>query len=219
MNLGVLLFNDVDQLDVTAPLEVFNNFPDTNLYLISNNLNTISSNVPGVVFKPNSTFKTTPQLDVLFIPGGKGIISAINNQKLVDFVIKQSLESKYISSVCTGALILGHAGLLNNKSATTHWMAKKYLMAMNIKVSSQRVVIDHNVITGAGITSGIDVALTIADLLYGKDFVQSEELILEYVPHSTLYDTTIETANPKVIKKAYDRMANIIKARDAEFMK
>ncbi len=218
LKLGIVLFPGFDQLDVTGPLEVFSNFPNTKIYFISNNLGTVKSSVGIIKIKPNTTFSAAPQLDVLFVPGGEGVTKAIaSDNGLIPFIKKQTPELKYLSSVCTGALILGSAGELNGYKATTHWMAKKYLPYFGAIETDQRVVIDRNLVTGAGVTSGFDVALQLGALLFGQNFVEKQELLTEYFTHPTLYNTTLESASPEVKEDLIKEMATINKSRDDFF--
>jgi cyclohexyl-isocyanide hydratase len=218
LKLGIILFPDFDQLDVTGPLEVFSNFPNTKVYFISNNLDTVKSSVDIIRIKPNATFSTAPQLDVLFVPGGKGVTKAIAaDNGLIPFIKKQTPELKYLSSVCTGALILGNAGELKGYKATTHWMSKKYLPSFSAIAIDQRVVVDRNRVTGAGVTSGFDVALQLGALLFGKTFVEKQELLAEYFNHPVLYNTTPESASPEAKEDLEKEMAALTKSRDDFF--
>lgn len=215
LKLGIVLFPDFDQLDVTGPLEVFYNFPNTKLYFIANDLNTVSSSIGIIKIKPNTTFATAPQLDVLFVPGGVGVVNAIANDKgMLHFIQQQTPQLTYLSSVCTGALILGKSGELKGYQATTHWMAKKYLANFGAIAVNQRVVIDRNRVTGAGVSSGFDVALQLGDLLFGKTFVEKQELLAEYFNHSVLYNTTLETASPEATQSLAEQMQPLMKKRD-----
>lgn len=218
LKLGIVLFPGFDQLDITGPLEIFSNFPNTKIYFISNSLDTVKSSIGVIKIKPNATFSTAPQLDVLFVPGGEGVTKAIvSNNGLIPFIKKQTPELKYLSSVCTGALILGSAGELNGYKATTHWMAKKYLSYFGAIETDQRVVVDRNRVTGAGVTSGFDVALQLGALLFGRNFVEKQELLTEYLTHPTLYNTTLDSANPEVKEELKKEMGTISKSRDDLF--
>ena len=218
LKLGVVLFPDFDQLDVTAPLEIFHNFPNTKIYFISNNLKTVPSNVSAIKIKPNATFDTAPQLDVLFVPGGSGVVNSLTYDKgMLNFIQQQTPKLHYLSSVCTGALILGRAGELKGYQATTHWMAQKYQPNLGAIPVNQRVVVDRNRVTGAGVSSGLDVALQLGDLLFGKTFVEKQELQAEYFNHSVLYNTTLETASPEAKKELAEQMQPLIKMRDEFF--
>lgn len=218
LKLGIVLFPNFDQLDVTGPLEIFANYPNTQIYFISNNLDTVKSSIEAIQIKPTTTFTTAPQLDVLFVPGGMGVTKAIAaNNGLFPFIQKQTPSLKYLSSVCTGSLILASSGELNGYKATTHWMAKKYLSHFDIIPIDQRVVVDRNRITGAGVTSGFDVALQLGDLLFGKIFVEKQELLTEYFNHPTLYNTTLESANPEAKASLQKDMAPLIKDREDFF--
>jgi cyclohexyl-isocyanide hydratase len=218
LKLGIILFPGFDQLDVTGPLEIFNAFPNTKIYFISNNLKPVTSNIDSIKIKPDSTFLTAPQLDVLFVPGGGGVIKALENDKeMLSFINKETPQLKYLSSVCTGALILGRSGELKGYQATTHWLTKKYLPDFGAIPVNQRVVVDRNRVTGAGVTSGFDVALQLGDLLFGKSFVEQQELITEYFEHKTLYNTTLETASNEAKEALETRIAPMIKERNAFF--
>lgn len=218
LKLGIVLFKGFDQLDVTAPLEVFNRFPDTQIYFIANTMRPVSSHIKAITIKPNTTFDTAPQMDILFIPGGTGLVKALKNDKaLVHFIQGQTPQLKYLSSVCTGALILGYAGELKDYRATTHWMAKKYLTSLGAIPVDQRVVVDRNRVTGAGVSSGLDLALQLGELLFGKSFFEKEELLIEYFNQPVLYNTSVETADPEAKEALQKEMGNVFKERDDFF--
>lgn len=219
LKLGVILFPNFDQMDVTAPLEIFHNFPNTKIYFISNDLKTVPSNVSAIKIKPDTTFATAPQLDVLFVPGGAGVVNSLAYDKgMLNFIQQQTPKLQYLSSVCTGALILGSAGELKGYKATTHWMAQKYLPDLGAIPLNQRVVVDRNRVTGAGVSSGLDVALQLGDLLFGKTFVEKQELLAEYFNHPVLYNTTLESVSPEAKKEFLKEMQSLFKPRD-EFFK
>lgn len=219
IKIGIVLFQNLDQLDVAGPYEVFSDFPNTKVYLISNSLSLIKSS-NGLIFKPNSTFKNTPQLDVLFVPGGFGVADVVTkNKELIQFVNKQSEYAKYVSSVCTGSLILASAGELKGYRATSHWLAKKYLANFGAIPAEERVVVDQNRITGAGVTTGVEVALKIGDLLFGKEFVEKEQLVIEYTNPSPLYPIQPNTASPETLENVKRGLAPVIEKRDKIFGK
>lgn len=218
LKLGIILFEGFDQLDVTAPLEVFNSFPNTQIYFIANTTKPVSSHIKAIKIKPNTTFTSAPQMDILFVPGGGGVVHTLKKDKaLVHFIQRQTPQLKYLSSVCTGALILGYAGELKGYRATTHWMAKKYLASLGAIPVDQRVVVDRNRVTGAGVSSGLDLALQLGDLLFGKSFVEKEELLLEYFNHPVLYNTSVETATPEAKEALQKEMGTVFKERDDFF--
>src|SRR5436190_5565219 len=118
----MIIFPNLTQLDLTGPYEVFGRLPDTKVLLITESLQPVKSD-NGLLLTPDATFETASQADVLFVPGGRGIFDAMQNKKLISFLQKQGVNAKYITSVCTGSLILAAAGLLNGYRATTHWLS------------------------------------------------------------------------------------------------
>src|SRR6476620_7257423 len=122
MTIGMVIFPNLTQLDLTGPYEVFGRLPDTKVLLIAESLQQIKSD-NGLLLTPDTTFDSSPQVDILFVPGGRGIFEAMQNQKLISFLQQQAAQAKYITSVCTGSLVLAAAGLLNGYNATTHWLS------------------------------------------------------------------------------------------------
>ena len=132
---------------------------------------------------PNLDFFSCPQLDVICVPGGgMGQIDAIKDKTILEFLKHQAVEAKYITSVCTGSMILAAAGLLQGYKATCHWAFREQLAMLGVEVIADRVVIDCNRITGAGVTSGIDFGLTLLSLLCGNDAAMTAQLMMEYDP-------------------------------------
>jgi cyclohexyl-isocyanide hydratase len=169
------------QLDLTAPLEVFSRFPETKIYLLAKSLKPISTG-SGLTIIPDTTFESCPQqLTVLFVPGGPGVSGVLEDQVYLDFIRSKS-TSTYITSVCTGSLILAACGLLNGFRATTHWLSIDLLKRFGVETVSDRVAIDRNRITGAGVTSGIDFALNLCTILFGEQKAKEIQLMLEYNP-------------------------------------
>ena len=219
LKLGIVLFNDFDQLDVTGPFEVFYEFPKTKVYFIAHSLEPVSS-VQGIKLTPEFTFNSAPKLDILFVPGGYGVMNALEtNSSLINFIKKQSAHLKYLSSFCTGSLILGYAGELKGYKATSHWLAKKYLPKFGAIPVNERVVVDRNRVTGSGVSAGFDVALHLGEILFGKAFVETQILLSEYHPKplydEVLYETVSQEARDMLDKK----MNPIITNRDLFFEK
>src|SRR5689334_19383097 len=138
----MVIFPNLTQLDLTGPYEVFGRLPGTKVLLIAESLQPIRSD-NGLVLLPDATFNTAPQADVLFVPGGRGIFDAMQNKKLISFLQQQAINAKYITSVCTGSLVLAAAGLLNGYKATTHWLSLNLLKLFNVDIAEERVVIDR----------------------------------------------------------------------------
>jgi cyclohexyl-isocyanide hydratase len=180
--IGFLLFPNLTQLDLTGPWEVFSNIPNAKTRLIWKDCNPVTAS-GGMQIIPDTGFAECPQLDLLCIPGGSGINELLTDQAVLDFIRVQAREARYITSVCTGSLVLGAAGLLHGRRAACHWMSRDMLGSFGAIPSEDRVVVDGNVITGGGITAGIDFALAVAAELYGEDVAQTAQLYIEYAPH------------------------------------
>lgn len=166
--IGLLLFPNITQLDLTGPYEVFIKFPNANVRLVWKTLAPVTAG-GGMQIVPDTTFDDCPQLDFVCVPGGAGMNPLLNDDETLDFIRTQARHAKYVTSVCTGSLVLGAAGLLKGKKATSHWMSVDMLEAFGAIPVAERVVRDGNIITGGGITAGIDFSLTITAEVLGED--------------------------------------------------
>ncbi len=181
MNIGFVLFPQLTQLDLTGPLQVFSRLPDAECHLIGKTRSPVVTDT-ALSIPPTTTFETCPKLDVLVVPGGQGVAEAIGDQELINFVAGQGAIADWITSVCTGAFILGAAGLLQDKRATTHWAYKELLPLVGASPGGARVIRDGNVVTGGGVTAGLDFALTMVSEIAGPGFAQTIQLTMEYDP-------------------------------------
>ena len=179
--IGLLLFPDITQLDLTGPYEVFSKFPDTDVHLPWKTLDPVTA-AGGMRLLPTIAFADCPPLDLICVPGGAGMNPLLNDEETLDFVRRQASGARYVTSVCTGSLVLGAAGLLGGKRATTHWMSLPMLSAFGCEPVAERVVVDGGTITGGGVTAGIDFALTIAGELFGAETARRIQLAIEYDP-------------------------------------
>ena len=181
LQIGFLVFPRVQQLDLTGPHEVFASMPDATVQMIWKTREpVVSSN--GLTLMPNTTYDDCPLLDVICVPGGSGVTDLLQDEQTIEFVRKQAAGARYVTSVCTGALLLGAAGLLQGRRATTHWAFHALLEPLGAIAVRERVVRDGNLITGGGVTAGIDFGLTVAAELVGPDEAQAIQLELEYAP-------------------------------------
>ena len=199
-DIGLLLFPDVTQLDMTGPYEVFTKFPDAKIHLIWKSLNPIAAG-GGMQIMPTTTIAACPQLDLICVPGGSGVNALLNDPEVLAFVQRQAEGTRYVTSVCTGALVLGAAGLLQGKRATTHWMSRDMLSAFGAAPVADRVVIDGKVITGGGVTAGIDFALVVAAEVFGEETAKAIQLNIEYDPHPPFDAGTPERAGEALARK------------------
>ena len=180
-NIGFVIFPQLTQLDFTGPLQVLSRLPQSKTHIIAKSEAPVPSDC-GLGLVPTHTFGTSPALDLICIPGGFGVTEAIDDRDTVDFVRRQARGAKYVTSVCTGAFVLGAAGLLKGRRATTHWAYTDLLPLVGATYEKARVVRDGGVVTAGGVTSGIDFGLTIAAELAGEDVAQRIQLGIEYDP-------------------------------------
>jgi len=179
--IGLLLFPDITQLDLTGPYEVLTKMPGAALHLVWKTLDPVRAG-GGMLLLPDTTFANCPQLDLVCVPGGAGINALLEDSSTLDFLRRQAMGARYVTSVCTGALVLGAAGLLKGRRATTHWMSCGMLEAFGAIPTPGRVVEDGTVITGGGVTAGIDFALLIAARVAGEEVARAIQLGIEYDP-------------------------------------
>jgi len=199
--IGLLLFPDITQLDMTGPYEVFTKFPEAEVRLVWKTLEPVKAG-GGMQIVPDTTFADCPQLDLVCVPGGAGMNPLMEDAETLAFLRKQAAGARYVTSVCTGALVLGAAGLLKGKRAATHWMSRDMLSAFGATPVAERVVVDGNVITGGGVTAGIDFALRVAGEAFGEDLAKTIQLGIEYDPHPPFNAGSPESAGPAITDRA-----------------
>ena len=200
INIGFLVYPDVVQLDVMSAYQVLSFPPDATVHLIWKTLEPIESS-EGLIITPTQTFNSCPALDVICVPGGGiGQVEVMQDKLVLDFLQQVSSKAQYITSVCTGSLILAKANLLNGYRATCHWAFREHLSALGVEVIPERVVIDRDRLTGAGVTSGIDFGLTSIGLLWGEDMAKMAQLMMEYDPQPPFDSGTPKTAKKSLVK-------------------
>jgi cyclohexyl-isocyanide hydratase len=178
---GFVTFNAITQLDFTGPLQVLHRLPDSQVHIIAASLDPVMSDC-GLALVPTTTFADCPQLDLICVPGGFGVEALMADPVAIDFIRSQARSARYVTSVCTGAFVLGTAGLLKGKRATTHWAYHSLLAKTGAIPTPGRVVRDGNLFTGGGVTAGIDFALTIVAEIAGDKTAQAIQLSIEYDP-------------------------------------
>jgi cyclohexyl-isocyanide hydratase len=213
LQIGLLIFPKVTQLDFTGPLQVFSSLQAqvAKVHLIWKRIEPVASDT-ALVLTPTVTFADCPQLDVICVPGGVGINDLVNDAEVLDFVRSQANGAKYVTSVCTGSLVLGAAGLLSGYRAATHWSAMDYLVPFGATPTKTRVCIDRNRITGGGVTAGIDFALTLIEMLVDRKTAQAVQLGLEYSPAPPFQAGSPDTAPAEVLALVESRMARASRA-------
>ena len=178
---GMVLFDGLTQLDLTGPYEVFARMPGTQVHLIAPSREPVRSEW-GLTVTPDAAFGDAPPLDVLCVPGGWGVNAYLENESLLAFLRARAAHARYVTSVCSGSLLLGAAGLLRGYRATTHWLSLDLLPLFGAEAVEARVVHDRNRITGAGVTAGIELGLVLAAELFGAPVAQAIQLAIEYCP-------------------------------------
>ncbi|MGD1929563.1 MAG: DJ-1/PfpI family protein [Leptolyngbyaceae cyanobacterium] len=199
LQIGFLVYPDVVQLDVMGAYQVLAFPPNTQVHLIWKTLTPITSN-EGLIFSPTVTLANCPPLDVICVPGGgMGQIEVMKDSEILSFLQQQSNFTQYVTSVCSGSMILAAAGLLQGYKATCHWVFRDQLAMLGVEVVPQRVVIDRNRVTGAGVTSGIDFGLTLLGLLCGEEVAKMTQLMMEYMPDPPFDAGTPEAAGQEIV--------------------
>ncbi|WP_336489187.1 DJ-1/PfpI family protein [Methylobacterium nigriterrae] len=214
LDIGFLLFPDVQQLDLTGPYEVFASLPGTRLHLAAERPGPVIAST-GLTLAPTVTFADCPALDVLCVPGGRGVDALLTHAPTLAFVRAQAAQARLVTSVCTGALVLGAAGLLRGRRATTHWGVHDLLPAFGAIPTQGRLVRDGNLVTGGGVTAGIDFALALAVELVGPVEAEAAGLALEYAPAPPFGSGRPEHASAPVLAAARARLAPGRRAREA----
>lgn len=206
VTVGMTLFDGMTQLDLTGPLEVFTRFPETTVHLISKTSDPVKCD-RGLRILPDTTFGNCPQkLTVLFVPGGPGVSGVLADEEYLNFIRSRG-DATFVTSVCTGSLLLAACGLLTGYRATTHWLSLNLLQRFKVVSENSRVVIDRNRITGAGVTSGIDFALILARELFGEGTAKEIQLMIEYNPQPPFASGHPDQAQPSLVKKVVEERA------------
>jgi cyclohexyl-isocyanide hydratase len=214
LRIGMLLFPRMTQLDLTGPFEVFTRLPDAQVLLLSKTLEPVEAD-SGLRLLPYATLRDCPQLDVICVPGGPGVNALMEDAEVLDWLRRQAEQARYVSSVCTGSLVLGAAGLLRGKHATSHWNSRDMLPAFGAVPTEARVVRDGNLFTGGGVTAGIDFALTMVAELAGAQVARAIQLQIEYAPAPPFDAGTPESAPSDIVRAARARGAAMRKEREA----
>jgi cyclohexyl-isocyanide hydratase len=212
--IGMLIFPRLTQLDMTGPYEVLARLPDTQVELVARDRAPVTTD-RGMQIVPTTTYADCPPLDVIMVPGGPGQQELMEDEEALSFLRRQAAGAQYVTSVCTGSLVLGAAGLLKGKRATSHWAAVDHLALLGAVPVREKVVIDGNVITGAGVTSGIDFALKLAAVLASEEVAREIQLQIEYDPEPPFDSGSPKTAAPALVERLKARLAPLNAARQA----
>jgi len=209
LEIGMLLYPGLTLLDLIGPHTVFSWF--ANIHLVWKTTDLVRTDT-GIGVKPNATFATCPrELDILFVPGGFGQQNLMADSEVIAFLADRGARAKFVTSVCSGSLLLGAAGLLQGYKATSHWAAREGLSAFGAEPTDARVVVDRNRITGGGVTAGIDFGLVVLAKLRGDDAAKLTQLAMEYDPEPPFNSGSPKTADPAIIQQTLSMMAIYMK--------
>jgi cyclohexyl-isocyanide hydratase len=212
--IGLLAFPAMTQLDLTGPLQVFASLPGADVHVLWKTLDPIRTQ-GGLTLLPDTTLADCPALDVICVPGGTGVMDLMADEVVLSFLRAQAEGARFIGSICTGALVLGAAGLLRGRKATTHWAWTDLLLPFGAIPTKGRVVRDGNIMTGGGVTAGIDFALTMVAEIAGQDVAESIQLGIEYAPAPPFNAGSPDTARPELVTSVRGRMAALRLQREA----
>lgn len=212
--IGMLIFPGMTALDFAGPLDVLARLPHTQIEVLAKRVEPVVTDI-GQHELPTRAMRDAPHLDMLFIGGGPGVLALMEDGETLAFLREREPEARWVTSVCTGALVLGAAGLLDGYRAATHWAAMDVLRVLGAEPVADRVVIDRNRITGGGVTAGIDFALVVAAELHGPTLAQAAQLAMEYAPAPPFDVGSPQKAPKELVERVRQRLAATTEARMA----
>ncbi|SDT95199.1 cyclohexyl-isocyanide hydratase [Verrucomicrobium sp. GAS474] len=207
-----LVFPKIEQLDFTGPFGVLARLPQSTFHIVGKTGEPVADS-RGFILTPNCSYASAPPADILLLPGGPGQNALMEDEETLDFIRRQAAGAKYVFTVCTGALLLGAAGLLKGVRATTHWAFLDTLKYYGAIPVDERTVIDGAVVSAAGITAGIDAGLQVAALLRGERVAKGIQLGMAYSPQPPFRSGTPSEAPPEIVEHYRTAMAGIIAER------
>jgi cyclohexyl-isocyanide hydratase len=213
--IGYLVFPDITQLDLTGPQQVLARVPGAEQLLVWKTREPVRSE-SGLMLIPDTTYAECPPLDMICVPGGPGMNALLTDADTIAFLQRLAPNAKYITAVCTGSLVLGAAGLLKGKRAATHWAAMEFLPRFGATPVEERVVVDGNIITGGGVTAGIDFGLKVAAEVAGEQMAKAIQLMVEYDPDPPFDSGHPRSADPAMLAMLRERMQPMHAHRSAQ---
>jgi cyclohexyl-isocyanide hydratase len=210
--IGFLLYPGLTQLDLTGPAQVLARMPGAELHFVARTLEPVATDCP-LALVPSATFDSCPQLDILCVPGGGTCTDVMEDGETLAWLRRQGRGAGYVTSVCTGSLILAAAGLLTGYKAACHWAWRDLLELFGVEPVAERVVVDRNRITGGGVTAGIDFAFRLIAELHGAAVAEAVQLALEYDPQPPSAGGVPERARPEVRARVERLMAERLSGR------
>lgn len=211
LEIGLLFFPRMTQLDVTGPFEIFSRLPDARVHLLWKRIEPVVSDV-GLTLMPTTAFADCPDLDVLCVGGGPGQVDIMDDEEVIAFVREKGRRARYVTSVCAGSFILAGAGLLDGYKSACHWLSRDQLALLGAIPVDERIVVDRNRISGGGVTAGIDFGFQVAALLCGEETASQLQLLLEYDPKPP-FAINERNAPTALIEKIRAAAAPLLQAR------
>lgn len=206
MHCNIVAVPDMVQLDLTGPFEVLSRTPGWTVDIVAATLQPVRTD-RGLTLVPNVTRDSARPSDILVVPGGSGIDAAMLDPQWIEYVQREARQAKYILGVCTGSLLLGAAGLLKGRKAGGHWQARDLLTQFGATVSNERMTVDGNLYTSAGVTSGIDMTLRLVGDIAGETTAEKIQLAMEYDPTPPFKGGTPFTSPPEIVKAVLESSA------------
>lgn len=217
MQIAFLPFPGMTQLDMTGPAQFLSRLPGASVHYVSGSLDPVSTDA-GFSIVPTATYAEVPAPEIVCVPGGIAVASVMNDAAAMAWLRQAGSTATWVTSVCTGALILGAAGLLQGYRATTHWAWHNHLAMFGAEPVRARTVIDRNRVTGGGVTAGIDFALVLMAQIAGEDYVKAVQLGFEYDPAPPFDTGSPEKAGPELVERYVEASAKRAPGRDADLI-
>ncbi len=215
ISVAFLVFPNVTQLDLTGPAQVLSRLGNVTLNLVWKDTDPVPTDA-GFPLLPTATFEQVSQADILCVPGGLGTMDIMQDAEVLDWLRKMAARADWVTSVCTGSLVLGAAGLLKGYRSACHWASVDQLAYFGATPVRERIVEDRNRFSGGGVTSGIDFALALAARIRGEDFAQFIQLSIEYDPHPPFDAGSPAKVSPEILERYYKLIEAAVPDRDAK---
>lgn len=218
MQIAFLPFPGMTQLDMTGPAQFLSRLPGASVHYLSGDLNPVPTDA-GFAIVPTATYAQVPAPDIICVPGGIGVASVMNDDAAMAWLRQAGSTATWVTSVCTGALILGAAGLLEGYKATTHWAWHHHLALFGAEPVHARTVVDRNRVTGGGVTAGIDFALVLIAAVAGESVARAIQLGFEYDPAPPFDAGSPQKAGPELVARYAEASARRAPGREEELVK
>jgi len=215
ISVAFLVFPNVTQLDLTGPAQVLSRLGNTTVNLVWKDKSPVPTDA-GFPLLPTASFDEIDQVDILCVPGGLGTMEIMQDREVLAWLQKVAAKADWVTSVCTGSLVLGAAGLLNGYKSACHWASVDQLAFFGATPVRQRVVEDRNRFSGGGVTSGIDFALALAARIRGEDHAKFIQLAIEYDPHPPFDAGSPDKVSPEILKRYYALIEKAVPDREAK---